>query len=80
MIFNKKKKRAQDTEFKIIIGQENVNQVKYTIFLGIYIDENLDLSKHIQQCKCKIASGNYAINVTKNVLDLQHTQKHCITV
>ena len=44
-----------------------VNQAKYTKFVGIYIDENLDWSKHIQQCKCKIASGNYAINVTKNV-------------
>ena len=31
MIFNKKNQRAQDTELKIIIGQENVNQVKYTI-------------------------------------------------
>ena len=54
MIFNKKNQRAQDAELKI--GQENVNQVKYTKCLGIYIDENLDWSKHIQQCKCKISS------------------------
>ena len=74
MIFNKKKKHAQDAEWNIIIGQENVNQVKYTKFLGIYIDENLDWSKHIQQCKCKIASGNYAINVTKNVLSPAHSK------
>ena len=39
IIFNKKKQCAQDTELKIIIGQESVNQVKYTQFLGIYIDE-----------------------------------------
>ena len=26
---------AQDAELKIINGQENVNQVKYTTFLGI---------------------------------------------
>ena len=74
MIFNKKKQRAQDAELNIIIGQENVNQVKYTKFLGIYIDENLDWSKHIQQCKCKIASGNYAINVSKNVLSPAHSK------
>ena len=49
MIFNKKNQRAQDAELNIIIGQENVNQVKYKFFLGIYIDENLDWSKHIQQ-------------------------------
>ena len=45
-----------------------------TKFLGIYIDENLDWSKHIQQCKCKIASGNYAINVTKNVISPAHSK------
>ena len=32
MIFNKKKKLSQNAELNIIIGQENVNQVKYTIF------------------------------------------------
>ena len=43
MIFNKKKQCAQDAELNIIIGQENVNEVKYTKFLGIYIDEKLRL-------------------------------------
>ena len=49
MIFNKKKQRAQDAELKIIIGQENVNQVKYTKFLGIYIDENyaINVTKNV---------------------------------
>jgi len=38
------------------------------LFLGITIDEKFDWHKHIEFCRNKIASGNYAINSLKNTL------------
>ena len=75
-----KNQRAQDAELKIIIGQENVNQVKYTKFLGIYIDENFDWSKHIQQCINAKLQVKTIPSMSQRMYFLQHTQKHCITV
>lgn len=74
ILFNKKRQTHINEELKILIGQENVNKVECTKFLGLFIDQNLDWNKHIQHCKSKISSGIYAINVTKNVLSPSHAK------
>ena len=39
-----------------------------TKFIGVYIDENLDLIEHIDFVKKKISGGIYALNSSKNFL------------
>ncbi len=43
------------------IGQEEIKNVPCVKFLGIMIDDKLVWDNHINYCKNKIASGNYAL-------------------
>ena len=45
-----------------------IQQVKCTKFLGIYIDELLNWKEHIDFCRRKVTSGSYAIIMTKRIL------------
>jgi len=63
--------KAQNNNFispPIVIGEQEIHRVSHTKFLGIIIDENLDWNNHIELCRNKIASGNYAINSLKHTL------------
>ena len=44
------------TELTLQIEQDNLERVKYTKFIGIYIDENINWSPHIEHCRKKISS------------------------
>ncbi len=62
----------QDPDLSLRMENEILEQVSNTKFLGLYIDEQLTWSKHIEHCKKKMSSGIYAINMSKNILSTNH--------
>ena len=61
---NKKPKH----EIKLRINDENIKQIKSTIFLGIIIDECLTWSEHIAQVVKKISKVSGIIAKTRYLL------------
>ena len=54
MIFKAKEKKLQQN-MSIIINMQQIEQVKYTKFLGLYIDEELSWKYHINHVIRKIS-------------------------
>ena len=54
MIFKAKDKKLQQN-MSIIINVQQIEQVKYTKFLGLYIDEELSWKYHINHVTMKIS-------------------------
>ena len=54
------------------LGNQTINRVNCTKFLGIHIDEELDWSAHIDHVAKKISSGSYAIRSAKHILSTQN--------
>ena len=54
MIFKAKEKKLQQNK-SIIINMQQIEQVKYTKFLGLYIDEELSWKYHINHVLMKIS-------------------------
>ena len=54
MIFKAKDKKLQQN-MSIIINMQQIEQVKYTKFLGLYIDEELSWKYHINHVTMKIS-------------------------
>ena len=74
MLFRKKGMQVDFTNLTLKIGQENVERIgstckkKYFKFVGHHLDEHLTWEHQINHVHSKLASGNYAIARTKNVL------------
>ena len=61
MVFKcKRSVEAQITQPGLYIDNEVLEKVPVTKFLGVYIDENLDWTEHIDFVKKKISGGIYA--------------------
>ncbi len=54
------------------IGEDNLEKVQSTKFLGIIIDDQMKWNIHIEHCKKKISSGVYAMNAAKHTLSSNH--------
>ncbi len=54
------------------IGDDFLEKVNETKFLGIIIDDELKWNKHIDYCRKKISSGVYAMNSAKHILSTNH--------
>ncbi len=52
----------------ISLGNETIQRVDHAKFLGIHIYDGLEWDMHIDHVANKIASGSYALNVTKRIL------------
>ena len=46
--------------------------IKDTIFLGIYVDENINWGQHIEHCRKTLSSGLYPMNAAKRTLGTYH--------
>ena len=57
--------------YNLTVGNETINMVTGTKFLGLHIDKNLLWTKHINTIRSKLTSGLYAINSVKNLLPVQ---------
>ena len=55
MLFDNKKERLGGSATKIYLGGLEINQVKFTKFLGVYIDEKLNWKCHITNIVSKIS-------------------------
>jgi len=58
--------------FVLQIGNNVVEKVQCTKFLGLHIDDKLQWTSHIKHCKAKISSSLYAIRSVKHVLSTEH--------
>ncbi len=67
LLFSKSNKKT-DMLPTLKIGQDEIKNVPCVKFLGIMIDDKLTWDNHINYCKNKIASGNYALNSLKRTL------------
>ena len=72
IIFNAKRTTSCNDINKLDIGNEAINRVTCTKFLGIYIDEDLEWTKSIDHVANKISSGCYAIRSAKHLLSAQN--------
>ena len=61
-------KSRNDLTYNIIIATEPIQRVKCTKFLGLYIDDDLGWTEHIDYVCKMISSGCYAINQLKSIL------------
>ena len=55
-------------EFNIFINNEKINQVHFTKFLGVIIDDKLTWQKHITSLASKISTNLFIVRRLKNVL------------
>jgi len=67
MLFSRQKNTKTLAE-KVLIGNEIIQQVTCTKFLGILIDDKLQWSSHINHIKSKLVSSLFAIVKVKNFL------------
>ena len=72
IIFNAKRTTACNYINKLDLGNEAIHLVTCTKFLGIYIDEDLEWSAHIDHVAKKISSGCYAIRSAKHLLSAEN--------
>ena len=70
IIFTPKWKIYNTDNAEIIINGNKIKQVKFTKFLGIYIDEHLSWKIHINNLAKQIARNVGMLNKLKNVLPL----------
>ena len=74
ILFRKKNMNVDFSTFSLKIGQENVERIGFDCltksfkFVGHHLDEFLTWEHHINHIHGKLASGNYAINASKNFL------------
>jgi hypothetical protein len=61
-------RKSVTTCLKITIGSKQIDRMKYVKFLGIWVDEKLEWSVHVENCKAKLSSSLYALNSSKNYL------------
>ena len=69
MIFKPKNKKIIMPHESICIGNEEINQVESTKFLGVYIDSKLNWQQHIKCVKNKISKGAGIIYKVKPLLN-----------
>jgi hypothetical protein len=60
------------THFGIKIGNMQIERKQCVKFLGIIVDEKLEWSEQISNCKAKLSSSLYAINSSKRYLTSKH--------
>jgi len=66
-----KRPNQKPVNFKIKIGQSEIQRKESTKFLGITIDSNLSWKQHISYIKGKLKSANYIINNVKKFIPKQ---------
>ena len=74
MIFNSPA-GTKEMERPLKIGNDKIERVTETKFLGIQLDENLNWHKQLQQISNKLSSGLYALNSSKHFLAKEHLVK-----
>ena len=67
MIFTRKAK-GKSGNVEIRIDNTVLDQSNYTKFLGVFIDDTLQWTKHISHVKSKVSGGLYALNKLKHVV------------
>jgi len=73
MIFkNKNVHLTKETNSNIKIGNETIQKVQCTKFLGLYIDDQLRWTTHIKHCRSKLYSSLYALKTAKYLLTTSH--------
>jgi uncharacterized surface protein with fasciclin (FAS1) repeats len=55
-------------DYDLKIGNELIEKVDSTTFLGVKIDKNLEWYDHIQMVRNKVSSGLYALSSVKHIL------------
>ena len=55
MIFKTRNRKLQDIPMDILLNDKIITQTAVTKFLGIFLDENIDWSKHIEHISFKIS-------------------------
>ena len=68
IIFLPKGKKCNTDNVKIIINGDEIKQVNFTKFLGIYIDEHLSWAQHINYLSTKIARNVGILSKLKHFL------------
>ena len=69
LLLDKLLNRSCSTNFNISLNSNNIKRIKSTKFLGIYIDENLNWSCHIQHLSLQLARYSGLLYRIRNFLD-----------
>lgn len=70
LIFKSKNCKCHNHPDTLQLGNQIIHRLHSTKFLGIFIDDKLDWTDHIQHVVKKVASGVYALNAAKNILNV----------
>ena len=78
MIFHRARLKKTDTNIPIILNNTNLEQVTFTKFLGVIIDDKLTFERHIVYTENKISKG---LGIIEKSLDpLIKVQKKIVRV
>ena len=79
IIFKSKKRKLNQT-VSIKINEQPIELVKYTKFLGVYIDEELSWKHHIDQVVSKISQMTGIMAKVRHYLSLKTNSRQFITL
>lgn len=71
ILFGNRRKCVTDTQFNIHIDGNTIERVRFTKFLGVYIDEDLNWKHHTAQISKKISKSLGILNRVKYILPRQ---------
>ena len=72
------KKRKLSYKANVIINEQPINQVNYTKFLGLYIDEELTWKYHIDHVTMKVAKMTGIMAKARHFLPLKTLLTHIV--
>ena len=67
-------------DYDLKIGNELIEKVDCTKFLGVKIDKNLEWNDHIKMVRNKLSSGLYALSSVKYILPYEHMRQIYFTL
>ncbi len=74
MLFGKTPNPHHNDQHGINIGNQTINKVKTTKFLGLQIDDQLKWANQIKHIKSKLTSSLFAIRSAKHILSIKQLQ------
>ena len=68
MLFRPRVKEDNEVNLKIMADGIELKQVQCVKFLGLYIDENLNWTQHVNHVLTKLSQNKFLLNTTKHIL------------
>ena len=80
IILFKTRNKNYDTDLKIKLFRKRIHASQYVKYLSVFIDENLNWKKHINQISTKLIKGNAMLSKLRHFVKIKTFFFQCIMV